>query len=106
MKVNLRKLMQLIVFFTHHDAIRPLGKPYSSSCYILRMSPICVLVGESITGATYLKYPHGPVPMQGDFVLKELQRHRLIKQQRVQITTKQLRWDLLGSTDARHVSFY
>src|SRR5215510_4305944 len=94
MKVNLRKLMQLIVFFTHHDAVRPLGK--TKLFKLLYFTDVTHLrtVGESITGATYLKYPHGPVPMQGNFVLKELQKYGLIKQQRVQITTKQFRWDL------------
>ena len=26
MKVNLRKFMQLIMFFAHHEAVKPLGK--------------------------------------------------------------------------------
>jgi len=72
MKVNLRKLMQLMVFFAHHEAVKPLGKTklfkllYFTDVTHLRM------VGQSITGAEYLKYPFGPVPMQGSFALKEL----------------------------------
>jgi uncharacterized phage-associated protein len=86
MKVNLRKLMQLIVFFAHHEAVKPLGK--TKLFKLLYFTDVTHLrtAGEPITGAEYLKYPYGPVPMQGDFALKELRKARLISLQRVQIT--------------------
>jgi uncharacterized phage-associated protein len=94
MKVNLRKLMQLIVFFAHHEAVKPLGK--TKLFKLLYFTDVTHLrtAGEPITGAEYLKYPFGPVPTQGDFALKELQKHRLIKQTRVQIDDHRFRRDL------------
>jgi len=85
MKVNLRKLMQLIVFFAHDEVVKPLGK--TKLFKLLYFTDVTHLhtVGEPITGAEYLKYPYGPVPMQGDFALKELRKHRLISQTRVEI---------------------
>jgi uncharacterized phage-associated protein len=86
MKVNLRKLMQLIVFFAYHEAVKPLGKTkLFKLLYFTDVTHLCT-AGEPITGAEYLKYPYGPVPMQGAFALKELQKHRLIMQKRVQLT--------------------
>ena len=88
MKVNLRKLMQLIVFFAHHEAVKPLGK--TKLFKLLHFTDVTHMrtVGEPITGAEYLKYPYGPVPVQGDFALKELQKHRLISQKRVQMSNE------------------
>jgi len=94
MKVNLRKLMQLIVFFAHQEAVKPLGK--TKLFKLLYFTDVTHLrtVGQSITGAEYLKYPYGPVPMQGAFALKELQKHQLIRHNRVQLPTKRFRWDV------------
>ena len=94
MKVNLRKLMQLIVFFAHHEAVKPLGK--TKLFKLLYFTDVTHLrtVGQPITGAEYLKYPYGPVPMQGNFALKELQKHRLISQKRTQITSKRFMREL------------
>ena len=88
MKVNLRKLMQLIVFFAHHEAVKPLGK--TKLFKLLYFTDVTHLrtAGEPITGAEYLKYPYGPVPVQGDFALKELQKHRLISQKRIQMSNE------------------
>src|SRR2546422_5346573 len=94
MKVNLRKLMQLIVFFAHDEVVKPLGKTKLFKLLYFTDVTHVRTVGEPITGAEYLKYPYGPVPRQGNFVLKELQKRGLIRQQHVQITTKQLRLDL------------
>src|SRR5215510_5956153 len=80
MKVNLRKLMQLIVFFAHHEAVKPLGKTKLFKLLYFTDVTHMRTVGEPITGAEYLKYPNGPVPVQGDFALKELQKHRLSSQ--------------------------
>ena len=65
--------------------VRPLGK--TKLFKLLYFTDVTHLraVGESITGAKYLKYPYGPVPMQGNFVLKELQLHRLIRQKRIRL---------------------
>jgi len=89
MRVNLRKLRQLIIFFAHHDAVKPLGK--TKLFKLLYFADVTNLrtVGESITGAKYLKYPYGPVPMQGNFVLKELQLHRLIRQKRIRLPNRE-----------------
>ena len=94
MKVNLRKLMQLIVFFAYHEAVKPLGK--TKLFKLLYFTDVTHLhtVGQPITGAEYLKYPYGPVPMQGNFALKELQKHRLISQKRTQITSKRFMREL------------
>ena len=88
MKVNLRKLMQLIMFFAHHEAVKPLGK--TKLFKLLYFTDVTHLrtAGEPITGTEYLKYPYGPVPMQGDFALRELQKHRLISQKRVQMSNE------------------
>ena len=85
MQVNLRKLMQLILFFAHHEAVKPLGK--IKLFKLLYFTDVAHLraAGEPMTGAEYLKYPYGPVPTQGDFVLKELQKHRFISQTRIQL---------------------
>lgn len=87
MAVNLRKFMQLIMFFAHHEAVKPLGK--TKLFKLLYFTDVTHLrtAGEPITGAEYLKYPYGPVPTQGDYALKELQKHRFISQKRVSITT-------------------
>jgi len=94
MKVNLRKLMQLIVFFAHDEVVKPLGK--TKLFKLLYFTDVTHLhtVGEPITGAEYLKYPYGPVPMQGDFALKELRKHRLISQTRVEIPNKRSMWEI------------
>src|SRR6266851_4569496 len=80
MKVNLRKLRQLIIFFAHHEAVKPLGKTKLFKLLYFTDVTHIRTVGEPITGAEYRKFPFGPVPMQGDFALKELQLHRLISQ--------------------------
>jgi uncharacterized phage-associated protein len=83
MKVHLRKLRQLIIFFAHHEAVKPLGKVklfkllYFTDVTHIRMT------GVSITGEEYLKFDLGPVPTHGDFVLKDLQLRRLISQKRI-----------------------
>ena len=94
MKVNLRKLMQLIMFFVHHEAVKPLGK--TKLFKLLYFTDVTHLrtAGQPITGAEYLKYPYGPVPMQGDFALKELRKHRFISQKRVQSTNTQFMWGM------------
>ena len=88
MKVNLRKLMQLIMFFVCHETVKPLVR--TKLFKLLYFTDVTHLrtVGEVITGAEYLKYPYGPFSMQGDFALKELKKHGLIRQERVQITDK------------------
>jgi uncharacterized phage-associated protein len=92
MKVNLRKFMQLIVFFAHHEAVKPLGKTKLFKLLYFTDVTHMRTVGEPITGAEYLKYLYGPVPVQGDFALKELQKHRLISQKCVRLTnTKVMR---------------
>lgn len=75
MRVNLRKLKQLIMFFAHEDAVKPLGK--TKLLKLLYFTDVTHIraVGEPITGAEYSKFPYGPVPTQGDFALKELQLH-------------------------------
>jgi uncharacterized phage-associated protein len=88
MKVNLRKLMQLIVFFAHHEAVKPLGKTKLFKLLYFTDVTHMRTVGEPITGAEYLKYPYGPVPVQGDFALKELQKHRLISQKRIRMSNE------------------
>ena len=90
MRVNLRKLMQLIVFFAYEDTIKPLGK--TKLFKLLYFTDITHIrtVGEPITGAEYLKYPYGPVPMQGNYVLKELRKYRLIRQEGRRITALQM----------------
>ena len=83
MRVNLRKLMQLIIFFAHHEAVKPLGKTkLFKLLYFADVTHIRTM-GKPITGAEYRKFPFGPVPTQGDFALKELQLHRLISQKRI-----------------------
>ena len=69
MKVNLRKLMQLIMFFVCHETVKPLGR--TKLFKLLYFTDVTHLrtVGEVITGAEYLKYPYGPFSMQGDFAL-------------------------------------
>jgi len=94
MAVNLRKFMQLIVFFAHHDAVKPLGKTKLFKLLYFTDATHLETAGQSITGAEYLKYPYGPVPTQGDYALKELQKHRIIRQQRIQITPKRFRRDI------------
>jgi hypothetical protein len=46
--------------------------------------------GQLITDAQYLKYPYGPVPVQGDFALKELRKRHFIRIQR----NKQSAWEI------------
>ncbi len=67
------------------EAVKPLGK--TKLFKLLYFTDVTHLrtAGEPITGAEYLKYPYGPVPMQGDFALKELQKYRLISQKRVRM---------------------
>jgi len=90
MRVNLRKLMQLIIFFAHHETVKPLGKTKLFKLLYFTDVTHIRTVGEPITGAEYLKYPYGPVPMQGNYVLKELRKHRLIRQEGRQITALQM----------------
>lgn len=86
MKVNLRKLRQLIIFFAHHQAVKPLGK--IKLFKLLYFADITHLqtVGTSITGEEYRKFPLGPVPTHGDFVLKDLQLRHLIRQKRIRLS--------------------
>jgi uncharacterized phage-associated protein len=94
MAVNLRKFMQLIVFFAHHEAVKPLGKTKLFKLLYFTDATHLDKAGQSITGAEYLKYPYGPVPTQGDYALKELQKHRLIHQRRVQIASEHFRREI------------
>ena len=91
---NLRKFMQLIVFFAHHEAVQPLGKTKLFKLLYFTDATHLETAGESITGAVYVKYPYGPVPTQGDYALKELQKHQLIRQQRIQITPERFRREI------------
>jgi uncharacterized phage-associated protein len=85
MRVNLRKLRQLIIFFAHHAAVKPLGKvKLFKLLYFTDVTHIRI-VGVSITGEEYLKFPFGPVPTHGDFVLKDLQLRRIIRQKRISL---------------------
>jgi uncharacterized phage-associated protein len=81
-KANLRKLMQLIVFFAHHHAVKPLGKTKLFKLLFFTDVTHIRKTGRPITGVEYLKFPYGPVPTQGDFALKTLQQHRFINQKR------------------------
>src|SRR5712691_12018835 len=90
MRVNLRKLRQLIIFFAHHEAVKPLGKTKLFKLLYFTDVTHIRTVGEPITGAEYRKFPFGPVPMQGNYVLKELRKHRLIRQEGRQITALQM----------------
>jgi uncharacterized phage-associated protein len=83
MRVNLRKLRQLIIFFAHHESVKPLGKTKLFKLLYFTDVTHIRTVGEPITGAEYRKFPRGPVPTQGNFVLKDLQLRRLIKQKSV-----------------------
>jgi uncharacterized phage-associated protein len=83
MRVNLRKLWQLIIFFAHHEAVKPLGKTKLFKLLYFADVTHIQTVGEPLTGAEYRKFPFGPVPTQGDLALKELQLHRLISQKRL-----------------------
>jgi uncharacterized phage-associated protein len=85
MKVNLRKLRQLIIFFAHHEAVKPLGKvKLFKLLYFTDVTHIRT-TGVPITGEEYLKFELGPVPTHGDFVLKDLQLRRLISQKRLSL---------------------
>jgi uncharacterized phage-associated protein len=94
MAVNLRKFMQLIVFFAHNETVKPLGKTKLFKLLYFTDAPHLQTAGQSITGEEYLKAPYGPVPAHGDYALKELEKHGLIRQQRVQITTKRFQRDI------------
>ena len=86
MKVNLRKFMQLIVFFAHHEAVKPLGK--TKLFKLLYFTDVTHLrtAGEPITGVEYLKYHHtARSQCKAILLLKELQNHRLISQKRIQM---------------------
>src|SRR5215510_5115013 len=83
MRVNLRKLKQLIIFFAHHESVKPLGKTKLFKLIYFTDVTHIQIVGEPITGAEYRKFPFGPVPTQGNFVLKDLQLRRLIRQKRI-----------------------
>jgi len=85
MRVNLRKLRQLIIFFAHHNAVKPLGKTKLFKLLYFADVTHIQTMGEPITGVEYRKFPFGPVPTQGDFALKELQLHRLISQKRISL---------------------
>jgi uncharacterized phage-associated protein len=80
MKVNLRKLRQLIIFFARHEAVKPLSKTKLFKLLYFTDVTHIRTVGESITGEEYRKFPFGPVPTHGNFVLKDLQHRRLIRQ--------------------------
>jgi uncharacterized phage-associated protein len=94
MAVNLRKFMQLIVFFAHQEAVKPLGKTKLFKLLYFTDAAHVQTAGQSITGEEYRKAPHGPVPLHGGYALKELEKHRLIRQQHVQITTTRFRRDI------------
>lgn len=83
MRVNLRKLRQLILFFAHETAVKPLSKTkLFKLLYFTDVTHIRTM-GEPITGEEYRKFPFGPVPTHGDFVLKDLKRRRLIIEKRI-----------------------
>jgi uncharacterized phage-associated protein len=90
MAANLRKFMQLIVFFAHDEAVKPLGK--TKLFKLLYFTDVTHLqtAGRLITDAQYLKYPYGPVPVQGEFALKELRKRHCIRIQR----NKQSVWEI------------
>src|SRR4029434_2515214 len=88
MPVDLRKLMQLIIFFARHKTVKPLGRTKLFQLLYFADVTHFQTVGELLTGAEYLKYPYGPFSIQGDYALKELKKHRLIKQERVHVTAK------------------
>jgi uncharacterized phage-associated protein len=83
MKVNLKKLRQLIIFFAQHEAVKPLSKTKLFKLLYFTDVTHIRTVGESITGEEYRRFPFGPVPTHGDFVLKDLQLRRLISQKRI-----------------------
>jgi uncharacterized phage-associated protein len=85
MRVNLRKLWQLIIFFAHHEAVKPLSKTKLFKLLYFTDVTHIQTVGEPITGVEYRRFPFGPVPTQGDLALKELQLHRLISQKRISL---------------------
>jgi uncharacterized phage-associated protein len=85
MRVNPRKLRQLIIFFAHHQAIQQLSRTKLFKLLYFTDVTHIRTVGESITGAEYRKFPFGPVPTQGDYILKELQKQRLISQKRIRL---------------------
>lgn len=80
MKVNLRKLRQLIIFFAQHEAVKPLSKTKLFKLLYFTDVTHIQTVGKSITGEEYRKFPFGPVPTHGDFVLKDLKLRKLIRQ--------------------------
>lgn len=94
MAVNLRKFMQLIVFFANHEAVKPLGKTKLFKLLYFTDATHVKMAGQSLTGAEYLKYPYGPVPTQGEYALQELQKHHLIRMQRVPISARRFRREL------------
>ena len=61
MRVDLRKLMQLIIFFVHHETVKPRGR--TKLFKLLYFTDVTHLqtVGELLTGAEYRKYPYGPL---------------------------------------------
>jgi uncharacterized phage-associated protein len=85
MRVNLRKLRHLIIFFTHHAAVKPLGKVKLFKLLYFTDVTHIQIAGVSITGEEYLKFPFGPVPIHGDSVLKDLQLRRIIRQKRISL---------------------
>jgi uncharacterized phage-associated protein len=86
MAVNLRKFMQLIVFFSHHESVKPLGKTKLFKLLYFTDATHLEKAGQSITGAEYLKYPYGPVPIQGDYAIKELRKRQFIRIQRMKLS--------------------
>jgi uncharacterized phage-associated protein len=94
MAANLKKFMQLIVFFAQQESVKPLGK--TKLFKLLYFTDVTHLrtVGQAITDAQYLKYPYGPVPVQGEFALKELRKRRFIRIQHLHFPNKQPVWEI------------
>ncbi len=83
MVASLGKLKLLIRFFAYQDAIQPLGitKLYKL-LYFADVAHLRV-TGQTITGGEYLKYPYGPIPLQGERALQDLCNHHLVHEEHV-----------------------
>jgi uncharacterized phage-associated protein len=86
MAAHLGKLRQLILFFAHQESAQPLG--HTKLYKLLYFSDMVHLraTGESITGAEYRKYPHGPVLPEGITALQDLIRHQLVREKHIALS--------------------
>ena len=57
MPVNLRKFMQLIVFFAHDETVKPLGKTKLFKLLYFTDCRAFATVGQSITGESISRLP-------------------------------------------------